>query len=355
MYIANSQSYRKCEVAFSDSSLVQTTLKKDTTPTAFTMIRTEEQASTSQLPEHTMNPNSNQQMRQPQGQPQGGGQGSLNGAPSAALASSASQQSMMAQHQHMLGPISTNGVVCTNPALAAAVAASALIFPPAAMLANPGAFLAMAQHHQPGTAFTGLPPQTTSTTMILPSYFDPKKQQGVTPIDPSSGSRFSAPTQQQPTILPFAPGSGGSVRTGSVATLGAVADERSDELTSAERAKQCRERNREHARSTRLRKKAYVQELKELVENLHAERTNEVRQRRVAVERLAEQQTVRRGAVRTFLRYHSDYEKDQRKWLTVLEDNFWLKQPVTPFRSFRRAEIEKVSWHDLRVTCPMKR
>eukprot|EP00521_Asterionellopsis_glacialis_P008587 CAMPEP_0195286328 /NCGR_PEP_ID=MMETSP0707-20130614/3833_1 /TAXON_ID=33640 /ORGANISM="Asterionellopsis glacialis, Strain CCMP134" /LENGTH=952 /DNA_ID=CAMNT_0040345957 /DNA_START=100 /DNA_END=2958 /DNA_ORIENTATION=- len=112
-------------------------------------------------------------------------------------------------------------------------------------------------------------------------------------------------------------------------------------LTAAEKAKQNRDRNREHARSTRLRKKAYVQKLKELVDGLHAERTEEVRKRRVAIQHLAEVQSVRRAVVRTFLRFHSSYESDPRKWTTLFEDDFWLKQPVTPYRSFRRAEIEQ--------------
>jgi len=114
------------------------------------------------------------------------------------------------------------------------------------------------------------------------------------------------------------------------------------ELTPAERAKQNRDRNREHARSTRLRKKAYVQKLKELVEGLHAERAEQVRARRVAVQHLAEKQQVRRGVVRSFLQFHCEFETEEKKWKTILEEDFWLKQPVTPYRSFRRAEIEKV-------------
>lgn len=114
------------------------------------------------------------------------------------------------------------------------------------------------------------------------------------------------------------------------------------DVSAEDRAQQNRDRNREHARSTRLRKKAYVQKLKELVEGLHAERTEEARQRRVAIQHLAEMQNVRRIVVRNFLSFLSNYETDERKWATILEDDFWLKQPVTPYRSFRRAEIEKV-------------
>jgi hypothetical protein len=118
---------------------------------------------------------------------------------------------------------------------------------------------------------------------------------------------------------------------------------RTKDLTAQERAQQNRDRNREHARSTRLRKKAYVSKLKELVEGLHAERTEEVRQRRVAIQHLAETQDVRRAVVRSFLRFQSSYETDKRKWMTLLEDDFWLKQPVTPHRCFRRSEIKNVS------------
>lgn len=113
------------------------------------------------------------------------------------------------------------------------------------------------------------------------------------------------------------------------------------DLTPQEKARQNRDRNREHARSTRLRKKAYVQKLKELVEGLHAERTEEVRKRRVAIQHLSEVQGVRRAVVRSFLRFHSNYESDERKWSTILEDTFWLKQPVTPYRSFQRSEVEQ--------------
>jgi len=123
----------------------------------------------------------------------------------------------------------------------------------------------------------------------------------------------------------------------------AAKEKKKNELSAEEKARASRDRNREHARSTRLRKKAYVQKLKELVEGLHAERTEEVRKRRVAVQHLAEKQSVRRAVVRSFLRFHASYEGDPRKWMTLLEDNFWFKQPVTPYRSFRRAEIEQES------------
>jgi hypothetical protein len=111
------------------------------------------------------------------------------------------------------------------------------------------------------------------------------------------------------------------------------------ELSSEERKNLNRERNREHAKSTRARKKAYVNKLKELVDGLHAERSEEARKRRVAVQHLAEVQRVRRTVIKTFLKFHANYQADPRKWSPILEDTFFLKQPVTPYRSFRKLEI----------------
>ena len=116
-----------------------------------------------------------------------------------------------------------------------------------------------------------------------------------------------------------------------------------EHLSAEEKAKLHRDRNREHARSTRLRKKAYVNKLKDLVEGLRMERSEETKRRRVAVQHLAEVQRVRRAVVTTFLKFHASYESDPRRWATILEeDSFAFKQPVTPYRYFRRGEIEKV-------------
>jgi hypothetical protein len=127
-----------------------------------------------------------------------------------------------------------------------------------------------------------------------------------------------------------------------------------------------RNRNREHARCTRLRKKAFVTKLKELVDGLHAERNEDARKRRVAVQQLAEIQELRRKVVHTFLDYHCKFEGDYNKWSLILEsgdgkgqEEFWLKQPVTPYRSFRRSEIQKVrlwwklSVHRIVCGCPV--
>ena len=117
----------------------------------------------------------------------------------------------------------------------------------------------------------------------------------------------------------------------------------SSDMTTEERKVLNRERNREHAKSTRARKKAYVNKLKELVDGLHAERSEEARKGRVAVQHLAEVHRVRRAVINTFLKFHAENESDPRKWSPLLEDEFYLKQPVTPYRSFRKSEIESAS------------
>jgi hypothetical protein len=278
----------------------------------------------------------------------------------------------------------------TNPALAAAAAASPL-FPPAAILANPSAFFTMPEYYRSQGALQNDQNARDSTAaisnavsvqaqMLTTSQANQQQTLGVA-IGNLSQLQNQIP-QQQHNIFPLASAQHTSMPYGGVilpptnqfdpssvqahivacaAASQEIAEEsneydeitggasscggkgrRKKDLTPAERAKQNRERNREHAKSTRLRKKAYIQKLKELVEGLHAERTEEVRERRVAIQHLAEMQNVRRAVIRSFLRFHSNYERDKRKWETILEDSFWLKQPVTPYRCFRRSEIEQV-------------
>lgn len=276
-------------------------------------------------------------------------------------------QLMAAQNQGMLVGL------MTNPALAAAAVGSPL-FPPAAMLTNPGAFFAMpdvfAANGTPGVQAaptiqahiqpTGILPQVVQSNGTTTMYTDAMGNQ----VQHIQSGHQHIPQIQIPNrsgSVIFTGNHGESQRNQSsihadimaaAAAAQAVADlddsldrkdkQRKKGMSASERAKQNRDRNREHARSTRLRKKAYVQKLKELVEGLHAERTEEVRQRRVAIQHLAEMQNVRRTVIRSFLQYHSSNERDKRKWSTLLEDDVWLKQPVTPYRYFRRSEIEHV-------------
>lgn len=323
---------------------------------------------------HTINQLTMDQQREPN-QPSGQPQRSPAPAPIAPNPNgmAAGNGNAMGAHNHTM----LMGLM-TNPALAAAAAASPL-FPPAAILTNPGAFYAMPDvFAASGTAGTQAVPtiQTHFQHSAIVPQVMPSSSSGVhgtaTLYTDAMGNQVQhvqsgqqyIPQIQMPNhtgslIFPGGPNGGqgsSSIHAhlmAAAAAAEAVAEnddysydgydkKRRKDMSSAERAKQNRDRNREHAKSTRLRKKAYVQKLKELVEGLHSERTEEVRQRRVAIQHLAEMQNVRRAVIRSFLQFHSSNERDRRKWCTLLEDDVWLKQPVTPYRSFRRSEIEHV-------------
>jgi hypothetical protein len=251
----------------------------------------------------------------------------------------------------------------TNPAFSAAAAASPL-FPPAAMVTNPGALYAMPDLF---ASNGGVNTQATNAGVQQPHHVAAQEHGNRIPAAKQQTYQLNvgqhvAPMQvlgSPPTGLSLPPNMGpSSLQVNFASEAAAVRDMasssdsdgdieakkgmRKKELTPTQRAKENRDRNREHAKSTRVRKKAYIHRLKELVEGLHTERNEERRQRRLAVQRLAEVQNVRRAVIRSFLRFLASYEKDMQKWSTILEDDFWLKQPVTPYRCFRRSEIEKV-------------
>ena len=226
-----------------------------------------------------------------------------------------------------------------------------------AMMSNPGAFFAM-------------PDLFTSNAVIIPQTGNVSAGGGfVVPQVPTQANMYSRgmgrqqQIQPRPQQVPKIPGGqpsmvaygkmsmsqNGAAQIDATSAAQAIpvdsnekGTKRKKDRSGVEKAKQNRDRNREHARSTRLRKKAYVQKLKELVEGLNIERSEEVRQRRVAIQHLSEVQSVRRAAIQTCLRFLSNNEIDKRKWSTILEESFWLKQPVTPYRYFRRSEIENV-------------
>ena len=114
---------------------------------------------------------------------------------------------------------------------------------------------------------------------------------------------------------------------------------RRQNLTADERAKQNRDRNREHARNTRLRKKAYVEELKKtLTELVHQRDAAEVERKRLA-QRELEQREVRFRVLEEFLKLRGGAKAatiingaTESKWCAILEDQFQLTLPVTSYR-----------------------
>lgn len=103
-------------------------------------------------------------------------------------------------------------------------------------------------------------------------------------------------------------------------------------LTQEERAKQNRDRNREHARNTRLRKKAYVEELKRTLTELVAQRDTADLDRRHEAQRNQEQREVRFRVMEEFLKIRGRNEPNASRWVAILEDGFAFSLPRTPFR-----------------------
>jgi hypothetical protein len=107
---------------------------------------------------------------------------------------------------------------------------------------------------------------------------------------------------------------------------------RRQNLTPDERARQNRDRNREHARNTRLRKKAYVDELKRTLTALVSQRDSAELEKRQSAQRELEQREVRFRVVEEFLKLRGRNETNYARWAAILEDNFTMTLPNTDYR-----------------------
>ena len=103
-------------------------------------------------------------------------------------------------------------------------------------------------------------------------------------------------------------------------------------LTADDRAKQNRDRNREHARNTRLRKKAYVDELKRTLIEIVNQRDASEAQKKQAAQRDLEQREVRFRVSEEFLKLRGRNESNSSRWAAILDDDFNLTLPVTRYR-----------------------
>lgn len=115
---------------------------------------------------------------------------------------------------------------------------------------------------------------------------------------------------------------------------------RRQNLTPDERARQNRDRNREHARNTRLRKKAYVEELKRTLSELVAQRDAAEQEKRQAAQREIEQREVRFRVMEEFLKLRGRNETNQGRWSAILEEGFTLTLPSTDFRKMAKGAIK---------------
>ncbi|GKY97961.1 hypothetical protein MPSEU_000754100 [Mayamaea pseudoterrestris] len=112
-------------------------------------------------------------------------------------------------------------------------------------------------------------------------------------------------------------------------------------LTPEERAHMNRERNKEHARNTRLRKKAYLEKLKATVDDLCKERNTLVSERASAASLLVEMHDTRTEVLMSFFALRSTNEKRRHLWASILDEScFACIMPITPYRSFPASEMQ---------------
>jgi PAS domain S-box-containing protein len=113
------------------------------------------------------------------------------------------------------------------------------------------------------------------------------------------------------------------------------------DMTDGEKAKANRDRNREHARNTRLRKKEYLERLKTTVDDLCRERDTLVSERAGAANLLVEMHNTRTEVLMSFFALRSSNEKRRNLWSSILDEScFTCVMPVTPYRSFPASEVQ---------------
>lgn len=106
-------------------------------------------------------------------------------------------------------------------------------------------------------------------------------------------------------------------------------------LTSEEKAQACRNRNRQHARNTRLRKKAYVDELKASLTKMVEERDRAEEARKEAESKKEQQRLARKEILQEFLKCRGENQRDSSKWDGLVQDSktFHLTLPITNFQT----------------------
>jgi len=113
-------------------------------------------------------------------------------------------------------------------------------------------------------------------------------------------------------------------------------------LSSTEDKKQQhRDRNREHARNTRIRKKEYLEKLTATVDTLSKEREALQREKMGHENLRRETQSTRTQVLMSFFALRSSYERHREMWSLILDEScFYCVVPVTPYRSFPASEVQ---------------
>lgn len=202
--------------------------------------------------------------------------------------------------------------------------------------------------HKTEESFKGVA-QAAVTNLILsatnPPVAKPTEEAGFTkPVDTST-AHVAALTSNNWVAACAASISGappGTAQAAQAAALAAASDPaaakaaraRRATLTADERARQNRDRNREHARNTRLRKKAYVEELKRTLTELVNQRDQAEVERRHEKQRDLEVREVRYRVMEEFLKLRARGSEQNllARWIAILEDGFTLTLPKADYR-----------------------
>jgi len=114
---------------------------------------------------------------------------------------------------------------------------------------------------------------------------------------------------------------------------------RKPEKSIQEKLQSKRERNRQHARNTRVRKKAYIETLKSTVESYLKTKAVQDHELKLQAEHHAQMKLARYKIFSCFMNYRISNQVELSKWNSILEAGFSCVLPVTPYRFCPKAEI----------------
>lgn len=95
-----------------------------------------------------------------------------------------------------------------------------------------------------------------------------------------------------------------------------------------------RAKNREHAKNTRLRKKNYIETLKDNIKEVSNVRDNRDKDKKSALGKMADQNTLRKKSISTFFINRNNVDTSLDAWNAILASDFICVLPITPYQSF---------------------
>lgn len=155
------------------------------------------------------------------------------------------------------------------------------------------------------------------------------------PVPPKSKTPTAAPASSTPPAEVSSDNSACSDTPEDMASMATAKPSSSRPATAQEKAQACRDRNRQHARNTRLRKKAYVEELKRSLMDLVEQRDRDMAAEQEEKTKKQERRVSRKRALEEFLRLRGQNERDEAKWAQLVKDSkaFQLTLPTNKYQA----------------------